>query len=116
MLDEATRTAEVRVDVRDAKGLRPGMYAQAEVVMGEAQAPVLAIPQDAVQTVEGGPAVFVPVPNEENTFAKRAVRLGTPVGSMIPILAGLVEGEPYVSSGSFLLKAELGKAGAAHEH
>ena len=115
-MDEATRTAEVRVDVRDAKGLRPGMYAQAEVVMGEAQAPVLAIPQDAVQTVEGGPAVFVPVPNEENTFAKRAVRLGTPVGSMIPILDGLVEGEPYVSSGSFLLKAELGKAGAAHEH
>ena len=55
-MDEATRTAEVRVDVKDAKGLRPGMYAQAEVVMGEAQPPVLAIPQDAVQTVEGGPA------------------------------------------------------------
>ena len=115
-MDEATRTAEVRVDVKDAKGLRPGMYAQAEVVMGDAQAPVLAIPQDAVQTVEGGPAVFVPVPNEENTFAKRAVRLGPPIGAMLPVLDGLAEGEPYVVSGSFLLKAELGKAGAAHEH
>lgn len=115
-MDEATRTAEVRVDVKDAKGLRPGMYAQAEVVMGEAQPPILAVPQDAVQTVEGGPAVFVPVPNEENTFAKRAVRLGPPVGSMLPVLDGLAEGEPYVTAGSFLLKAELGKAGAAHEH
>ena len=114
-MDEATRTAEVRVDVRDANGLRPGMYAQAEVVMGEAQPPVLAIQQDAVQTVEGGPAVFVPVPNEPNTFAKRAVRLGTAIGTMLTVLEGLTEGEPYVVSGSFLLKAELGKAGASHE-
>src|SRR6185436_21106187 len=96
-IDEATRTAEVRVDVKDAQGLRPGMYAQAEVVMGEAQAPVLAVPQDAVQTVEGGPAVFVPVPNEPNTFAKRALRLGDPVGGMVPVLEGLAEGEEYVT-------------------
>ena len=115
-MDEATRTAEVRIDVKDARGLRPGMYAQAEVVMGEAQAPTLAVPQDAVQTVEGGPAVFVPVPNEEHTFAKRAVRLGVAVGGMIPVLDGLAEGDLYVTSGSFLLKAELGKAGASHEH
>lgn len=115
-MDEATRTAEVRVDVKDAKGLRPGMYAQAEVVMGDAPAPVLAIPQEAVQTVEGGPAVFVPVPNEPNTFAKRAVRVGAPVGGMVPVLEGLAEGELLVIVGSFLLKAELGKAGAAHEH
>ena len=115
-MDEATRTAEVRVDVKDAKGLRPGMYAQAEVVMGDAQTPVLAIPIDAVQTVEGGPAVFVPVPNEPNTFAKRAVRVGDSIGGMLPVLEGLAEGEEYVTGGSFLLKAELGKAGAAHEH
>ncbi len=115
-MDEATRTAEIRVDVKDAEGLRPGMYAQAEVVMGEAQAPVLAVAEGAVQTVEGGPAVFVPVEGEENTFAKRAVRLGTAVGGMLPVLDGLAEGEAYVVVGSFLLKAELGKAGAAHEH
>jgi cobalt-zinc-cadmium efflux system membrane fusion protein len=115
-MDETTRTAEIRIDVKDAKGLRPGMYAQAEIVMGDAQAPVLAIPQEAVQTVEGGPAVFVPVPNEADTFAKRAVRVGEPVSGLLPVLEGLAEGESYVAAGSFLLKAELGKAGAAHEH
>jgi cobalt-zinc-cadmium efflux system membrane fusion protein len=92
------------------------MYAQAEVVMGEAMAPVLAVPTDSVQTVEGGPAVFVPVPNEPNTFAKRAIRIGDPIGGKVPVLEGLAEGEEYVTVGSFLLKAELGKAGAAHEH
>jgi cobalt-zinc-cadmium efflux system membrane fusion protein len=115
-MDEATRTAEVRIDVKDARSLRPGMYAQAEVVMGEPGAPVLAISQEAVQNVEGGPAVFVPVPNEENTFTKRSVRVGAPVGGMLPVLEGLAEGELYVAAGSFVLKAELGKSGAAHEH
>jgi cobalt-zinc-cadmium efflux system membrane fusion protein len=115
-MDEASRTAEVRVDVTNAQGLRPGMFAQAEVVMGDAQPPVLAIEQEAVQNVEGGPAVFVPVPDEPNTFAKRAVRVGAPVGALVPVLEGLAEGEEYVAAGSFLLKAELGKAGAAHEH
>jgi cobalt-zinc-cadmium efflux system membrane fusion protein len=113
---EATRTAEVRVDVKDATGLVPGMYAQADVVMGEAGAPVLAVPGDAVQTVEGGPAVFVPVAGEPNTFAKRAVRVGAPAGGLVPVLEGLAEGEEFVAAGSFLLKAELGKSGAAHEH
>lgn len=115
-MDEATRTAEVRVDVHDGKGLRPGMFAQADVVMGDAQTPVLAVPQDAVQTVEGGPAVFVPVAGEPNTFAKRAVRVGDAVGAMLPVLEGLADGEEFVAAGSFLLKAELGKSGAAHEH
>jgi cobalt-zinc-cadmium efflux system membrane fusion protein len=115
-MDESTRTAEIRVDVKDARGLRPGMYAQADVVMGDAQAPVLAIPADAVQTVEGGPAVFVPVAGEANTFAKRAVSVGPPIGAMVPVLEGLAEGDEFVAAGSFLLKAELGKAGAAHEH
>jgi cobalt-zinc-cadmium efflux system membrane fusion protein len=35
---------------------------------------------------------------------------------MVPVLAGLKEGEKYVAAGSFILKAEIGKAGADHEH
>jgi membrane fusion protein, heavy metal efflux system len=115
-IDEATRAAELRIDVKDARGLRPGMYARAEIVMGEPLAPVVAIPEEAVQSVEGATTVFVPVKDEANTFAKRVVRLGEPVGNMLPVLDGLAEGELYVASGSFLLKAELGKATAEHEH
>ena len=74
------------------------------------------MPDEAVQTVEGGPAVFVPVEGEANTFAKRAVTVGPAVGGMVPITSGLKEGEQVVVSGTFILKAELGKGGAAHEH
>jgi cobalt-zinc-cadmium efflux system membrane fusion protein len=115
-MDEVTRSAEFRVDVKSDGLLRPGMFARAEVDVGDPKAPVLAVPADAVHTVEGGPAVFVPVAGESDTFAKRAVRVGQVVGGMVPVLEGLVEGESYVAVGAFLLKAELGKAGAAHEH
>jgi len=121
-VDPATRTVQVRIDVATAPGggttLRPGMFAQAEIataVAGGAAAQV-AVPEDAVQQVAGGPAVFVPVKGEPNTFAKRPVTVGRPVGGMVPVLSGLAPGEEFVSRGSFVLKAELGKEGAAHEH
>ena len=116
-LDPATRTARVRVEVpNEAMKLLPGMFATVAISAGAGGEPVIAVPEQAVQNVEGEPAVFVPVEGEPNTFAKRAVGVGRPIGGMIPVFAGLKEGEKYVSSGSFLLKAELGKAGAAHEH
>jgi cobalt-zinc-cadmium efflux system membrane fusion protein len=100
--------------------LKPGMFAQVEIVATDPAnpeaAPMVAVPDEAVQTVEGGPAVFVPVKGEPNTFAKRAVTVGPSVGGLVPILGGLVEGEEFVVAGTFILKAELGKGSAAHEH
>jgi cobalt-zinc-cadmium efflux system membrane fusion protein len=118
-VDAATRTAKVRIEVDNKDGeLRPGMFGSVEIIstaLGPGES-VLAVPDEAVQTVEGGPAVFVPVEGEENTFARRAVTVGKPVGGWVPVLSGLKEGEPVVVSGTFILKADLGKAGAAHEH
>lgn len=116
-LDASTRTARLRAEVvNPERKLLPGMFARAEIAAGGSSEPVVAVPEEAVQTVEGEPAVFVPVEGEANTFAKKQVGVGTPIGGMVPIFAGLKEGERFVSNGSFILKAELGKAGAAHEH
>jgi membrane fusion protein, heavy metal efflux system len=119
-LNPETRTAGVRVEVPNEKGvLRPGMFARVELSAAQQNADeeaVLVVPEEAVQTVEGEPSVFVPVEGEPNTFAKRAVKVGKPVGGMVPVLAGLEEGQPVVTSGTFILKADLGKSGASHEH
>lgn len=120
-VDPTTRTAQVRIEVPGTElGLRPGMFAQAEIVIADPGAPssaaVVAVPEGAIQTVEGGPALFVPVTGEPNTFQKRAVTIGAPVGGLVPVYSGLVEGEPFISAGTFILKAELGKGAAAHEH
>ncbi len=119
-LDPATRTVQVRIEPTDRhEELRPGMFAQAEIELGgpgARDAPVLAIPEGATQLVEGATAVFVPVPGEEGTFVKRAVVIGAVVGGFVPVLSGLAEGEPVVVEGSFILKAELGKSAAEHQH
>ncbi|HWB19180.1 MAG TPA: efflux RND transporter periplasmic adaptor subunit [Phycisphaerales bacterium] len=120
-IDPKTRTATVRVVVEcNDRSLKPGNFVQIELVGsmpadGEPQ-PVLAVPESAIQTVEGDTAVFVPVDGEPNTFAKRKVTIGQPVGGLVPIMTGLVEGEHFVSAGSFILKAELGKSAAEHSH
>lgn len=120
MLDAATRTAQVRVEVRGSVvALKPGMFARVEIetkgTSNKAEERVLAIPDEAVQTVEGRSAVFVPVAGEKNTFVKRVIRAGHVVGGMVPVLAGLKEGESVVVAGSFIMKAELGKGSAGHE-
>lgn len=120
MVDMTTRTAQVRIEVATSDlPLKPGMFAQVEIetsIAGAEAAPIVAVPDVAVQTVEGGPAIFVPVEGEANTFAKRAVTVGKAVGGFVPIYSGLVAGERFVSAGTFILKADLGKGSAAHEH
>lgn len=118
-LDSATRTASVRIDVAQNKNtaLRPGMFSQVSIVSSASSSEsVLAVRDHAIQIVEGGPAVFVPVAGEANTFAKRSVKIGARVGEWVPVIGGLEEGDQVVVSGAFVLKADLGKAGAAHEH
>ncbi len=122
-LNEGTRTAQVRVEVDNARGmLRPGLFAQAEIIAasnaaeGAASKGALAVPESAIQVIEGKPVVFVPFTEKPNTFLKRPVTVGAAVGGMLPVLFGLREGESIVTAGTFILKAELGKSSAKHEH
>lgn len=119
-IDSAARTARLRVAVDNAdRLLRPGMFAQASVSVntGDAQAQrILAVPASAVMEVEGEPSVFMPVTGEANTFKRQPVKVGQRIGMHIPVLAGLSEGDRIVTAGVFILKADLGKASAKHEH
>jgi cobalt-zinc-cadmium efflux system membrane fusion protein len=121
MIDPRTRTVAVRVQVEcEDRSLKPGMFVQVEIASMDRNhpdpPPVVAVPEEAVQTVEGQTAVFVPVAGEQNTFAKRAVTVGKPIAGLVPVLSGLAEGESFVAQGSFLLKADLGKGSAEHQH
>lgn len=119
LVDPATRTAKVRIEVTNGHTpLKPGMFAEVEISApaGKWQDADLAVPDGAIQTLQGASVVFVVVPDEENTFITRQVTIGDAVGGMVSILAGLDEGEHLVVSGSFILKAELAKATAGHEH
>ncbi len=112
-VDEGTRTGVARVVLPNADGhWRPGMFVRADLVVAAEDARVV-VPDSAIQTIENQPVVFV---EEHEGFEKRPVLIGRTSGTRREILSGLDPGERYVTTGTFILKAELGKAEAEHEH
>ena len=107
---EGTQTMLARCIVANVKGdLRPGLFVNAEVAVGETDAPVT-VRLAAIQTWKEKPVVFV---EDGDVFAAREVELGAKDIERVEILSGLLPGDKYVSDNSFILKAELGKSAAA---
>jgi cobalt-zinc-cadmium efflux system membrane fusion protein len=117
-IDDATRSLRVRIAVKSEPALRPGMFAQAEIDgkgSSENAEPVVAVPEAAIQTVNGSTAVFLPAGDSSNAFQPRPVSTGCYVDGMVGIISGLEEGERVVTAGSAILKAELLKSTAKDE-
>ncbi|NUO09900.1 MAG: efflux RND transporter periplasmic adaptor subunit [Candidatus Brocadia sp.] len=113
LVGEQTRTAQGRVVVQNPEGRwRPGLFVTVEVVQEEISVSV-AVSVDALQTLYDWPVVFVQYGDE---FEARPLELGRSDGRWVEVLHGLSPGEKYVALNSFILKAELGKAGATHDH
>lgn len=112
LLGEQTRTAPARVVLPNPDGAwRPGMFVNVTVDAGAQNVPV-AIESDALQDVDGAPAVFVQTPKG---FVAQAVETGRRDERRVEIVKGLAPGQTYAAANSFVLKAELGK-GVADEH
>ena len=113
LVGEQTRTARGIVIVHNREGhWRPGLFVTVEIVQEEVSVPV-AVSVDALQTLHNQAVVFV---QQGNIFEARPVELGRNDGRWVEVLHGLSPGERYVARNSFILKAELGKAGLAEEH
>jgi cobalt-zinc-cadmium efflux system membrane fusion protein len=108
-----TLIARAPLTIPAGSPLRPGMAVRAAVVLTEQQA-AIAVPRDAVQTLEGRNVVFVRV--NADTYEARPVTMGRASRDSVEIVSGLAAGEAYVSENAFLVKAEIGKGSASHEH
>jgi cobalt-zinc-cadmium efflux system membrane fusion protein len=108
-----TRTAVARVELDNTAGKwRPGMFVNAELVAEEIKVP-LAVSVNAIQTLRDWSVVFG---RYDEYFEVRPLELGRSDGEMAEVLGGLAPDEQYAGGNSFALKAELGKAGATHNH
>ncbi|GIW42389.1 MAG: RND transporter [Candidatus Binatia bacterium] len=107
VLDPETRTAKARVEIPNAdRRLRPGMFARAMVQVPDPSRPVaLAVPEEAIQRVDGKPVVFVV--EGSGLYRARRVQAGRKSAGLVEILRGLEEGERVVTRGAFYLKSEL---------
>ena len=113
LLGEQTRTAKARVLLPNPKGVwRPGLPVNIELVAGEVEVPV-AVSAEAIQTVRGWTAVFG---RYGANFEARPLELGRSDGKFTEVIKGLNAGEQYAAKNSFLIKADLGKSGASHDH
>ncbi len=91
---------------------RPGTFVSTEVEI--ARDPVkVRLPKSAIQTIGGEKVVFV---RTSDGFEKREITTGKADDEAYEILSGLNPGDEVAVANSFVLKAELGKAEADHDH
>ena len=113
LLGEQTRTARARVTLANPQGAwRPGLFVTVSVLGAEQQVPV-AVPAEAVQSLQKQAMVFKAVPGG---FLAVEVRTGRADGRSVEVLQGLKAGDKVATRNAFILKSELGKAGAEHAH
>ncbi len=114
-VDEETRTINVRLVAANAdRTLRPGLFVQAEIEVGE-QAAVLAVPNDAlVRSSDGDWVLFV----QDDDGGLRSVEIERiKVSGNHTIIGGIPVGTRVAVSGAFFLQSELAKGGFdIHNH
>jgi cobalt-zinc-cadmium efflux system membrane fusion protein len=113
LLGEQTRTAKARVALPNPdRAWRPGLVVNVEILTNRTDA-TLAVPADAVHTVNDKSTVFLRVPGG---FVPQEVTLGRSDGKLVEVTKGLAAGSQVAGTNSFVLKSELGKSSAEHSH
>ena len=113
LVGEQTRAAKARVLLPNPEGTwRPGLPVSIDLVSGEVEVPV-AVSAEAIQTVRDWTVVFG---RYGEHFEARPLELGRSDGRFTEVTAGLNAGEQYAAKNSFLIKADVGKSGASHDH
>lgn len=111
--DVATQSVTARAALKSpAPSLRAGLMVRGEVTVETIRAPVV-VRREAIQSFRDWEVVFK---KRGALYEIAIVELGVVDGDYVEVRRGLTAGEPYVAGNSFVVKAELGKAGATHDH
>lgn len=109
----ASQSTIARATIDNADGLwRPGSAVRARITV-EQQPADLVVPLSALQTMDGGDVVFVRV---GDTYQAKPVEIGARDADAVEILDGVRKGEQVVVEQSYLIKADIEKEGASHDH
>jgi cobalt-zinc-cadmium efflux system membrane fusion protein len=99
--------------VPNPKGeLRPGLFVSGDVVFEEADVPV-AVKASGLQTFRDWDVVFIRV---GKLFEAVPIELGRRDAEWIEVKSGLPAGSLYAADNSFIIKADVMKSGATHDH
>ena len=112
MAEAGTQALIARVALPRDASFRPGMRVTASVDTSETQVP-LAVRESGLQRFRDFTVVFA---KYGATYEVRMLELGRKDGDFVEVLGGIDPGENYVTANSFLIKADIEKSGASHDH
>jgi membrane fusion protein, heavy metal efflux system len=109
-----TRVVPVKAELDNPDGLlKPGMFAELNLLTGRSSAPVLAVLQAAiVETNDKKTVVFV---QNGNAYQPAEVSLGQTAGELVEIKSGLFDGDRVVTQRATQLYAQSLRGGAPKE-
>lgn len=112
-VDALSQSLTARADVLNDDGRwRPGMAVEARIVIDETEVP-LRLPTSALQRFRDWQVAFIRV---GDAYEIRPLELGRSDGQWVEVREGLNAGDEVVVEQSFLIKADIEKSGASHDH
>jgi cobalt-zinc-cadmium efflux system membrane fusion protein len=109
----ASQSTVARATIANLDGLwRPGSAVKARITVAQ-QPGALVVPLAALQTFRDWDVLFVRV---GDTYEVRPVELGERDATRVQILSGIKPGDQVVVEQSYLVKADIEKSGASHDH
>jgi len=113
LVAHGSQSVRARIPLENPDGaLRAGQFVRARVTVAETDVP-LAVRRSALQTFRDFDVVYAKV---GDTYEVRMLQLGLKDEYHIQILSGLSPDEIYVTGNSYLIKADIEKSGASHDH
>ncbi|MBI4565891.1 MAG: efflux RND transporter periplasmic adaptor subunit, partial [Planctomycetes bacterium] len=113
LIGKETRAAKAHVEIANPEGVwRPGLFIAVHLVQEEFTVPV-AVRVEAIQRFRDWDVVFI---QDGNLFEAVPLEMGRRNEEWVEVLGGLSAGIKYVSKNSFLMKADILKSGASHDH
>lgn len=112
--DMLTQTVIAHVEIPNPDGVtwRPGQAVEGSVIVAADQVP-LAVRTRALQRFRDFTVVYARV---DDTYEVRMLELGRQSPEWTEVLGGIAPGEIYVSDNAFLIRADVEKTGASHDH
>ena len=109
----ANQSVTARVPLDNPKGLlAAGMYLTGEIEVAQHEVP-LAVKRVGLQAFRDFTVVYAQIGDE---YEVRMLELGREDDTWAEVLGGLEPGTSYVTDNSYVIKADIEKSGASHDH
>ena len=113
IMADANQSVTARVELTNIDGLLlPGTHITGHVKVAEYTVP-LAVKRSGLQSFRDFTVVYAQIGNE---YEVRMLEVGRQDDEWVEVLGGLEPGTHYVSHNSYLVKADIEKSGASHDH